>query len=242
MPKLSLFKPVFMRRTLANRQRRRAATVIQRTYRRKRGRARTFRRPRAGGGPMIVPLKCGYQYTLIGTGAAVLPLDSTVGLESLPAAWFARYSALFQHIRINKVRIQVTCPYNIGQHNVGTQALYKIYSKKANSTAEVPPADITEWMNLQNSKQDVFRGAHNSVEFFFTPGFEETAQPLNTPVTQLKILYRQWMSVPTAAAQCVPHIGIIGHIVRMDGSVLSNTNIFKVNVTLYTQCRGVLQL
>lgn len=239
MPKLSLFTKApapFMRRTRANRMRRRAATRF-------RGRkARMFRAPKAGGRALIVPLKCGYQYTLTGTGSAIVPLDSTVGLESLPPAWFTRYSALFQHIRINKVRIQVTCPYNIGQHNVGTQALYKIYSKKANSTAEVPPGDITEWLNLQNTKQSTFRGSHNAVNYYFTPGFEETAQPLNTPVTQLKILYKQWMSVPTAPAQCVPHIGILGHIVRMDGSVISNTNIFKVNVTLYTQCKGVLQL
>lgn len=241
MPKLSLFKPRFMQRTRANRQRR-AAVVLQKAWRRRRGRRTGFRRAIPGGGPVVIPLKCGYSYQAIGTGTAVVPLDATVGLGSLPPAWFTRYSAIFQHIRINKVRIEVTCPYSIGQHAIGTQSLYKIWSKKATTTDETPPSDITEWMNMQNAKRSAFRGVHNSVNYYFTPGFEETAQPLNIAATQLKILYKQWMSFPTAASQCVPHIGIIGHIVRMDGSNISNTNIFNVNVTLYTQCKGILQL
>lgn len=241
MPKLSLFKPQFMGRTLANRQRR-AAVRVQRAWRRRRGRARLYRKPRAGGSAMVVPIKCGYSYPKVGTGASSVALDATVGLASLPASWFARYSAIFQQIRINKVRIEVICPYNIGQHGIGTQALYNIWSKKAVSIAETPPGDITEWQNLQCAKRNTFSGKHNSVNYYFTPGFEETAQPLNTPVTQLKMLYKQWMSMPTASAQCVPHVGIIGHIVRSDGSTLDATNVFTVNVTLYCQMRGLLQL
>lgn len=241
MPKLSLFKPVFMRRTISNR-RRRAAGRIQRAWRGRRGKARLFKAPRAGGGPLTIPLKCGYQYVKTGTGTAFVPLDREVGLESLPPAWFTRYSGIFQQIRINKVRVEVTCPYNIGQHNVGTQSLYKIWSKKANNTAEVVPTDQQDWMNIQNAKRSTFRGAHNAVNYYYTPAFEEVAQPLNAPVTQLKLLYKRWMTMPTAPAQCAPHIGIIAHIVRMDGSVISNTNNFNVNVTLYCQVRGVLQL
>lgn len=241
MPKLSLFKPVFMRRTRANRQRR-AATRIQRAWRGRPRKARLFRRARPGGGPLTIPLKCGYQYEKVGTGAAFVPLDRELGLASMSPAWFTRYSGIFQQIKINKVRLEVTCPYNIGQHNVGTQSLYKIWSKKANNTAETVPADLNEWMNIQNAKRSAFRGTHNAVNYYFTPAFEEVAQPLNTPVTQLKLLYKQWMTMPTAAAQCAPHIGIIAHIVRMDGSAISNTNIFNVNVTLYCQVRGILQL
>lgn len=222
---------------------RRAARTIQRTFRRRRGRrSRLFRKPRAGGQALVVPLKCGYQYSLVGTGASQIQLDQEVSLSNMPATWFARYGPQWTHIRINKVRIEVTCPYNIGQHGVGSQSLYKIWSKKAISTAETPPSDLQEWMNMQNARRDTFRGAHNSVNYYFTPAYESNAQPLNTPVTQLRLHYKQWTSMPTAAAQCIPHIGIIAHIVRTDGSVLDNTNIFNVNVTLYTQCRGLVQL
>lgn len=241
MPKLSLFRPQFMGRTLANRQRR-AARVLQRAWRRRPRKGRLFRKARAGGGPMIVPLRCGYQYQLIGSGSSVVPLDAQVGLADLPAAWFARYSSIFQEIKINKVRIVIQCNYNIGQHGVGTQSLYQIWSKRATTTAESPPNDITEWMNLQNSTKKVFRGAQNSVSYYFTPRFEEVAQPLNVPVTQLKNVRARWMTMPTASAQCVPHIGLIAHIMRGDGSVIDNTNVFTVSVTLYTQCKGILQL
>lgn len=242
MPKLSLFKPVFMQRTLANR-RRRAAVRLQRAYRRRRaGRRGLYRKPRAGGSPIIVPIKCGYSYQLVGGGTSSLALDADVGLQHLPAAWFARYPGIFQHVRINKVRIEVTCPYNIGQHGVGTQSLFNIWSKKAVTTAETPPGDLTEWQNMQNAKRSTFSGRNNSINYYFTPGFEETAQPLNVAATQLKVLYKQWMSMPANAGQCVPHIGMIGHIYRTDGSIIDNTNIFNVNVTLYCQMKGILQL
>ncbi len=198
----------------------------------------------AGGTAMIVPIKCGYQYTLTGTGAAFVALDPPTGegLQNLPPAWFTRYSSLFEHIKINKIRIEVSCGYNIGQHNVGTQSLYRIWSKKAASTGETPPGDATEWLNMQNATRKTFRGAANTVNYYYTPAFEETAQPLNTAVTQLKLLRKQWMSMPAAGSQAAPHIGLLAHIVRMDRSAISNTNVFNVNVTMYCQMRGLKQL
>ncbi len=221
---------------------RRAARTIQRVYRRRRRGARLFRRPRAGGRALVVPLKCGYQYVLAGTGTSSVPLDNDVSLANMPSTWFTRYGPQWQHIRINKVRIEITCPYNIGQHGVGTQSLYKVWSKRAFSTAETPPTDLQEWMNMQNARRSTFRGAHNAVNYYFTPGYESNAQPLNTPVTQLCLHYKRWTSMPTATAQCIPHIGMIAHIVRTDGSIIDSTNKFNVNVTLYCQVRGLVQL
>ena len=88
MPKLSLFKhKPFMRRTTANRIRRRAAKNAKgRKY------LKLFRQPKAGGASLVVPLKCGYQYVVSGTGSAQIPIDQEVGLQyMLNPDWYNRY-------------------------------------------------------------------------------------------------------------------------------------------------------
>ncbi len=117
-----------------------------------------------------------------------------------------------------------------------------MWSKKAYSTAEVPPGSIAEWLNMQSVKRTTFSGTNNSVNYYFTPAYETTVQPLNVGVTQLRLLYKQWMSIKATPAEMTPHIGILGTIYRMDGSVIGNTNVFKVNVTLYCQMKGIKQL
>ncbi len=204
--------------------------------------SKLFRQPRAGGRSLICPMKVGYTYDVIGTGAAFVNFDSDIGLHLAPAAWFTRYEPLFDYVRINKARIEITCPYNIGQHNVGTQSLYRMWSKKAMSTAEVVPGSITEWLNMQNAKRLTFAGQNNSVNYYFTPAYETTVQPLNVAVTSLRLLYKQWQTIRTTPGAMTPHIGVIGQIHRLDGSVIGNTNVFKVNVTLYCQLKGVKQL
>ncbi len=226
--------------------RRRAATKIQRAFRARRARGarkmRLFKAPRLGGSGLVIPIKVGYQYDVIGTSAAFVNFDSDIGLQNAPAAFLSRYEPIFDYIRINKARIEITCPYNIGQHGVGTQSLYQMWSKKAYSTAEVPPGSITEWLNLQSAQRKIFSGRTNSVNYYITPAYETTVQPLNTAVTQLRLLYKQWQSIKSTPAQMTPHIGIIGQIVRLDGSAIGNTNVFKVNVTLYCQMKGIKQL
>lgn len=199
-------------------------------------------RPTRGLRPLQVPMKIGYTYDKIGTGAAFLNFDADVGMTLAPPAWFTRYEPIFEHIRINKVHIEITCPYNIGQHNVGTQSLYQMWYKKAVSTAETPPGDITEWLNMQSAKRTVFSGKRNSVNLYFTPAFESRQQPLNAANTSLKLLYKQWATIQTTPGAMTPHIGFIGQIHRLDGSVIGNTNVFKVNVTMYCTLKGVKQL
>lgn len=204
-------------------------------------RGRKVRRAR-GLVPLKVPIKIGYTYDVIGTGASFVNFDADVGLQNAPAAWFARYEPIFEHVRINKCHIEITCPYNIGQHGVGTQSLYQMWYKKAFATDETPPGDITEWLNMQSAKRQIFSGKKNSVDLYFTPAFESRSQPLNTANLTLKLLYKQWQSIQDAPTKMTPHIGFIGQIHRLDGSVISNTNVFKVNVTLYCEMRGVKQL
>lgn len=192
--------------------------------------------------PLIVPMKIGYTYDISGGGSAFVNFDDDIGLQKAPAAWFARYEPMFEHVRINKIHIQITCPYNIGQHNVGTQSLYQLWYKKAFSTAEVPPGSITEWLNMQSAKRTIFSGKRNSVDLYFTPAFESRSQPLNSANTSLKLLYKQWQTIQTTPAAMTPHIGMIGQIHRLDGSTIGNTNVFKVNCTMYCDLKGVKQL
>jgi len=210
--------------------------------RRRNRKARLFRVPKAGGAALIVPIKVGYTYDVIGTGAASLDFRQDVGLNRAPIAFLTRYSAIFEYIRINKCRIEITCPYNIGQHNVGTQSLYRMWSKKAFSTGELMPGSIEEWLNMQNAKRTTFSGKNNSIDYYFTPGYETTVQPLNVAVTQLRLLYKQWQTIKPLQLNMTPHIGILGQMVRLDGSPIGNTNVFKVNVTLYCQMKGLKQL
>ncbi len=192
--------------------------------------------------PLTVPMKIGYTYDVLGTGAAVVNFDADVGMPFAPPAWFTRYEPIFDQVRINKCHIEITCPYNIGQHNVGTQSLYQLWYKKAFGTAEVPPGSITEWLNMQSAKRAIFSGRKNAVDLYFTPAFESRQQPLNAANTSLKLLYKEWATIQTTPGAMTPHIGMIGQIQRLDGSVIGNTNVFKVNVTLYAEVRGIKQL
>lgn len=210
------------------------------------GRARKmklFRAPRAGGQQLVVPMKVGYSYDMIGTGAAFLNFDADIGLQFAPADWFTRYQPVFEYVRINKARIEITCPYNIGQPGIGTHpSLFRMWSKKAMSTAEVPPGSLTEWLNLQNAKRTVFSGQNNTMNYYLTPFYESTVQPLNLAVTSLRTLYKQWQTIQTTPAAMTPHVGIIGQMHRLDGGPITNTTVFKVNVVLYCQLRGIKQL
>lgn len=240
MPAGKIYRSGFKRhntfiRTRGNPNRRRIRLVGRRV------RGRKARIPR-GLAPLTIPMKIGYTYDIIGTGAAFVNFDSDLGLQNAPPGWFTRYEPIFEHVRINKCAIEIMCPYNIGQHAVGTQSLYKMWYKKAFSTAETPPTSTTDWLNMQSAKSSIFSGRKNSVNLYFTPGFEEVIQPLNLANTSLKILYKRWCSIQTTPGAMTPHIGFIGQIHRLDGSVISNTNVFKVNVVLYCEVRGIKQL
>ncbi len=206
-------------------------------------RTRLFRAPRPGGGALVIPIKVGYSYDVIGTGAAFLNFDSDIGFRNAPASWFARYQPIFNYCRINKARIEITCPYNIGQPGIGTHpSLFRMWSKKATSTAETPPTSLTEWLNMQSAKRTTFSGRTNSLNYFFTPAYETTVQPLNVAVTELRLLYKQWQTIQTLPTAMTPHLGIIGQMHRLDGGPITNSTVFKVNVTLYCQMKGIKQL
>lgn len=207
------------------------------------GRTPLFRQPRAGGRQLVIPMKVGYSYDVIGTGAAFLNFDEDVGMHLAPPAWFTRYEPCFEYVRINKARVEITCPYNIGQPGIGTHpSLFRFWSKKAMTTLELPPGSLTEWLNMQNAKRTTFSAGKNSISYIYTPGYETTVQPLNVAVTSLRLLYKQWQTIKTTPTQMTPHLGIIGQMHRLDGGPISNTTVFKVNVTLYCQLKGVKQL
>ncbi len=241
MPKFILGKSQRTGKTFFTRSKATASSYALRRLR-KRGRKKLFRKPRAGGPSLQIPIKVGYTYDVIGTGAAFVNFDADIGLHLAPAAFLARYEPIFDYIQINKARIEITCPYNIGQHAVGTQSLYRMWSKKAYSTAEVPPGSITEWLNMQTAKRTTFSGRNNSLNYYITPAYETTVQPLNTGVHSLRLLYKQWQSLKPTPAEMCPHLGFIGQMVRLDGSAIGNTNVFKINVTLYCKMKGVKQL
>lgn len=232
MPKLSQFKhKPFMRRTLANRQRRRAAAA--------RKNFKLFKAPRAGGQSLVVPLKCGYQYTVAGSGSASVPIDQEVGLQyMINPGWYNRYSPIFNWVRINKVRVEITCPTNIGQYGVTNSALYRVWSKKASAISETPPTDNNEWLNMQNAKRSVFNTKSSSVNYYFTPAFEA---PQGATIAK-RLMYKRWFEVPSGPTGAVPHLGIIAHIVKMDNSNITSGEKFNVNVTLYCQFKGITQL
>lgn len=216
--------------------------VVKR-YKRNR-KAKLFKAPKAGGRSLVIPLKCGYQYSVQGTGsgsgtATSVPIDQEVGLMNmLNPDWFNRYHPIFDWIRINKVRIEVTCPSNIGQHGVANSALYRMWSKKASSSAETPPTSVNEWLNMQNAKRNTFAGVNNSVNYYFTPAFEAP----QGATTAKRLMYKRWFEMPSGPTGAIPHLGIIGHIVKMDGSTISGSEVFNVNVTLYCQVKGIKQL
>lgn len=226
--------------TARTRGRRKFATKIQRAWRARRARRnRVARVPRAGGAALIMPLKCGYQYTITPSGTTThVDIDQEVGLQyMLNPSWYNRYSFL-QLVRINKVRVEVTSGVNIGQHGVANSSLYRMYSKKAQTSAETPPDSVNEWLNIQCGKRSTFSGRNNSVNYYFTPAFEA---PQSATIAK-RLMYKQWFEMPSGPTQAIPHIGIIASIVRMDNAVLASTETFNVNVTLYCQCKGIKQL
>lgn len=214
-----------------------------RRYKKKGRKLRLFRAPTPGGQALVVPMKVGYSYDVIGTGAAALNFDADIGLQFAPADWFTRYNGVFEYVRINKARVEITCPYNIGQPGIGTHpSLFRLWSKKAYSTIEVPPGSLTEWLNMQTAKRTTFSGINNTINYYFTPAYETTVQPLNVAVTQLRLLYKQWQTIKPTPAEMVPMLGIIGQMHRLDGGPITNSTVFKVNVTLYCQLKGIKQL
>ena len=222
------FKGMKFKKPLARRRRGRIARKMK-----------LFRAPKAGGNQLVVPLKCGYQYVVVGSTAASIPIDQEVGLQyMINPGWFNRYHPVFDWVRINKVRIEITCPINIGQTGVSNSSLYRVWSKKASSIAETPPGSNNEWLNMQNAKRTTFSSKTNSVNYYFTPAFEA---PQGATIAK-RLMYKRWFECPSGPTGAIPHLGVIAHIVRMDGGTIATTEKFNVNVTLYCQFKGVKQL
>lgn len=204
---------------------------------------RLFRKPVAGRQSLVVPLKVGYSYTVAGTGSSPAvdirdPSHLSISLKHVPTDWFNRYNPMFQWIRINKARIEVTTSSNIGQYGVTNSSLYRIWSKRLSSSAENSPDNVQEWMNMQSAKRSVFSGRHTAANFYFTPAFEA---PQGATIAK-RLMYKQWFEVPNGTAGCVDHLGILAQIRREDNANLATTEKFNVNVTLYCQVKGVKEL
>lgn len=212
--------------------------MLKRYWKRRR-KPRIYRQPKPGGNAIIFPLKCSYMSSVSGSGTGKIDLDLDITLGNLPNPdWFNRYYPLFQLVRINKVRVKIICPYNIGQAQVGRGTLYKCWSKKATTLTELPPTSETEWLNLPNAKQKIFNSRSNSLEYFYTPYFEA---PQGATVAK-RLMYKQWFEMPNGPTQCVDHGGIIASIMAVSGANIETTEKFTIQTTLYCQFKGLKQL
>lgn len=233
--------------TKAPRRRRAPPRNLKRVFAKIRARrkGRGFRRPIPGGASLVLPIKVGFTDELLGNGTSYINLNGAThnaDMTKAPADWFTRYEPIFDYIRINKIKYEILCPYSIGQHGVGTQSLYQLWTKKAQTSGELAPGSQTEWLNMQNAKRTIFSGRKNSITLWYTPGYETTVQPLNTAATSLRVLYKQWQTIQDAPTKMTPHIGILGTISRIDGSTMANTNVFKINCTMFCSLKGIKQL
>lgn len=201
-----------------------------------------YRKSRTG--PLVIPMKVGYSYVKVGTGAAVLNFGpDPVGFSQMPNNdWLARWSASFDYVRINKIRMEITCPYNTGQSGIGQQSLYRMWYKRALTTAETVPDTHDEWLCDQRAVRKTFNSNTNSINLYWTPSYESTVQPLNTAVTQLRTLSRQWQTIRPTAGAMTPHIGALATLYRLDGGNIETTNSFRINVTMYCELKGAKEL
>lgn len=197
-----------------------------------------YRKPRPGGQALTIPLKVAYTQTVSGGGTAVLDIDQNISLGNMPTSWFTRYAPIFHLVRINKVKIKIICPYNIGQANVGASTMYKAYSKKAITMAETPPGSETEWLNIPSAKQKLFNTKSNTLTYYFTPFYEA---PQSATIAK-RLMYKQWFEFPSGPTQCIDHGGIIAAIMAQNGGNVTSTEKFTIQTTLYIQMRGLTQL
>lgn len=198
-----------------------------------------FRKAQAGGASMIVPIKAAYQTIVNGDGVTTkINIDNVVTLGNMDAAWFSRYHPIYDWIRINKVRIEIISPYNIGQAGVGGGSLYQVFSKKASSIAETSPGTKNEWLNMQNAKRTTFSTKNNSINYYFTPAFEA---PQGATIAK-RLMYKRWFEMPNGPTQCVDHIGYLASIYKVDNTAILTSDKFQINVTLYCQFKGIKQL
>ncbi len=197
-----------------------------------------FKRAHPGGSSMIVPIKAGYTQVVAGTGSIRLDMDKIVTLGNLTTDWFNRYHPIYDWVRINKARIEIIAPYNIGQFGVGGGSLYQIYSKKASSISELVPGNKNEWINMQNAKRSTFSTKSNSVNYYFTPAFEAP----QGATTAKRLMWKRWFEMPSGPTQTIDHLGFLASIYKVDETAITTNEKFQVNVTLYCQFKGIKQL
>lgn len=229
MPKLSLFKPVFMRRTLANRKRRaqrRHYVPTRRTYR-----ARVHR-------PIlkkqVFQIQKGFLDTatlnVTGTPAAH-NFNTTIKLSDLGEA--ANFAPLFQWYRIQRVKVEIVSPFNINQDGVGQQSSLTCYTKKEEVPGETTPASENAWGEIRAKKRHLFgMGGRRTLKFYYKPHTWENPSGLS-----YRKQFDQWQTT-TTQGRGVDYGGLVGTLLPSGFRNMDSSDSMKMYVTLYIQFKG----
>ncbi len=234
---------MYLRGKRVGRPRTRTVKTTTTVTRRARGRGRVIQaraslgRVARGLTTAIIPMKFGYVQNISKTGTASPFFNTTVnlGLGYMENPdWYNKYHPMFQWVRINKARVEIQCPYNIGQQGVGGQSLYHAYWKTQQIPAETHPNDEASWLTVQSKKEGVFSGRKNSLSMYITPyQFNQGAT-----VSKRK-LYKEWNEVPAGPTGAIDYNGCLLAINKLDGSNISSAESFKLKITLYLQFKGI---
>ncbi len=230
MPKLSLFKPVFMRRTLANRQRRRAAaTRVTRPVRYYR---KSYRKPILR--KQLFQIQKGFLDTatlnVTGTPAA-FAFNTTIKLSDLGEA--ANFAPLFQWYRIQRIKVEIVSPFNINQDGVGQQSSLTCYTKKEEVPGEVAPASENAWGEIRAKKRHLFgMGGRRVLKFYYKPHTWENPSGLS-----YRKQFNQWQTT-TTQGRGVDYGGIVGTLLPSGFRNMDSSDSMKMYVTLYIQFKG----
>lgn len=150
---------------------------------------------------------------------------------------FAELAACFRWYRVNKVKVEIECPYNIFQEGVGGAGEGRMmYLMKEQLPGQTSPTTEGEWGEIAAKKRINFgTGKSRSIKLYFTP--HQWQDPAPT-VSNTKF-YKRWNEMPTSAAGAVNYGGYIGMLMSQGTQSLSANETYKVYTTLYMQCKGI---
>ena len=226
---------------------RRRTTVRKTIKRRGAGRARRATRYAISRAPRgmsqgIAAIKKTYvDTTLINTGTGGQSgLTFTTDIKLSKVHNYAELAAVYQWYRINKVKIEIECPYNIFQEGVGGAGegrMMYVMKEQLKTTATNPVPDSEQkWGEFAVKRRHNFgMGKSRRLTLYFTP--HQWLDP-DPSVSNTKI-YKRWNECPVSAAGAVDYSGFIGMLMSQGTQTLSANETYKVYVTLYMQFKGI---
>ncbi len=226
--------------TLAGKRRARGILGAGRAKRRRitRNRRNAISRPPRGLSKGISAIKKTYMDDFITTGTGgIAGLNFTTDIKLSKVSNFAELAAVWQWYRINKIKVEIECPYNIFQEGVGGAGEGRMmYLKKEELPGEAAPATEAIWGEIAAKKRHNFgTGKNRRITLFYTP--HQWQDP--SPTVSNKKVYKQWNECPTSAAGAVNYGGFVGTLFAQGTQTLSANETYKAYVTLYMQFKGI---